>query len=94
VSERLVRLEQAVEVALTAGVGVSALLLVAGLLLGASGALRWGILLLMLTPVARVVVVTVGLVLARDWLFAAVSLFVLGILAYGVWVALGVSRAA
>ena len=59
-----------------------------GLILDASGLLRWGILLLMLTPVARVAVVTVGLALERDWTFTIVSFFVLAILATGIWVAL------
>ena len=49
--------------------------------------LRWGIVLLMLTPVARVAVVTVGLALERDWTFTLVSLFVLAVLAAGIWVA-------
>ena len=41
----------------------------------------------MLTPVARVAVVTVGLALERDWTFTLVSLFVLAVLASGIWVA-------
>jgi uncharacterized membrane protein len=79
-------LERVVEVALTAGVAVSGLLLVAGLLLGASAPLRWGVSLLIVTPVVRVVVVTVGLILEHDWLFAGVSLFVLGVLLSSVYV--------
>ncbi len=35
----------------------------------------------------RVAVVTVGLALERDWLFTLVSLFVLCVLALGIWVA-------
>lgn len=73
-------LERIVEVALTAGVFMSGLLLVAGLVLGSPGPMWWGVLLLIATPVLRVVVVTVGLVLDDDWLFTAVSLFVLGVL--------------
>jgi len=41
----------------------------------------------MLTPVARVAVVTVGLALERDWTFTLVSLFVLAVLAAGIWMA-------
>jgi uncharacterized membrane protein len=84
---RLAYLENAIEIALTAGLGLSTVLLVAGLLLGATWPLRWGIILLMLTPVARVTVVTVGLAIERDWTFTLVSLFVLAVLASGIWVA-------
>lgn len=73
-------MERAVEVALTAGVAVSGLLLVAGLLLGTTAPMWWGVLLLIATPVLRVLVVTIGLVLDHDWLFVGVSLFVLGVL--------------
>ena len=84
---RIEQLEDVIEKALTAGLALSTGLLLAGLILGAPGPLRWGILLLMLTPVARVAVVTVGLALERDWLFTLVSLFVLAVLASGMWVA-------
>jgi len=80
-------LERAIEVALTGGVALSGMLLVAGLALGAPGPLWWGVLLLILTPVVRVVVVTIGLILDHDWLFAAVSLFVLAVLLASVHVA-------
>jgi uncharacterized membrane protein len=79
-------LERIVEVALTAGVAVSGLLLVAGLALGSTAPLWWGVLFLMVTPVIRVLVVTVGLILDHDWLFAGVSLFVLGVLLSSVYV--------
>jgi uncharacterized membrane protein len=83
------RLERAVEVTLTTGLGVSATLLVLGLVLGRPDVLRWGILLLMLTPVARVVVVTVGFLSRRDLLFGLVSLWILGILTMSLSVGLG-----
>jgi uncharacterized membrane protein len=67
-------------------VAVSGLLLVAGLVLGSATPLWWGVLLLIVTPLVRVVVVTVGLVLDHDWLFAGVSLFVLGVLLSSVYV--------
>jgi uncharacterized membrane protein len=38
------------------------------------------VLLLMLTPAARVVVLSVGLLLERDWLFGSISLWILGVL--------------
>ncbi len=84
---RVEQLEDTIELALKGGLGVSAVLLLAGLVLGAQGPLRWGILLLMLTPVVRVAVVTVGLAIERDWTFTLVSLFVLAVLGAGIWVA-------
>jgi uncharacterized membrane protein len=86
-SDHARRLERVIEVALTAGVMLSGLLLVTGLVLGSTGPLWGGVLLLIVTPVVRVIVVTVGLVLDHDWLFACVSLFVLGVLLSSVYVA-------
>ena len=85
-SSRIRTLERIVEAALTAGVAGSGLLLVAGLVLGSAAPLWWGVLLLILTPVVRVLVVTVGLVLDHDWVFVGVSLFVLGVLLSSVYV--------
>jgi uncharacterized membrane protein len=87
VSGRLEELEDVIEKALMAGLGLSTLMLVIGLVMGATGPLRWGILLLMLTPVVRVAVVTLGLALERDWTFTFVSAFVLAVLASAIWVA-------
>jgi uncharacterized membrane protein len=87
VTGRIEHLEDAIEKALKVGLALSTGLLLVGLVLGAPGLLRGGILLLMMTPVARVAVVTVGLALERDWTFTLVSLFVLAILASGIWVA-------
>ena len=84
----LARVEDAIEVALKVGLGLSTVMLVAGLVLDTTAPLRWGILLLMLTPVARVLVVTVALAVERDWAFTALSLFVLAVLASGMVVAL------
>jgi uncharacterized membrane protein len=81
------RLDRAVEIVLTAGLGVSALLLLAGLLAARGGLLWWGVLVLLLTPVARVVVVTIAFVHRRDWVFAAVSLWIVGVLAFSFYVA-------
>jgi uncharacterized membrane protein len=80
------RLERAIEAALTGGVLVSGLLLLAGLAAGRPGLLRSGIVLLMLTPVARVLVMTVGLFHERDFVFGALSLWILAVLGSGIWV--------
>ena len=84
---RVEYLEDVIEKALTVGLALSTGLLLVGLILDAATLLRWGIVLLMLTPVARVAVVTVGLALERDWTFTIVSFAVLAILASGIWVA-------
>jgi len=81
-------LERAIETALTAGLAVSSGLLVGGLLLARPELLRWGTLLLMMTPVARVAVMSVGLVHKRDWLFALISLWILAVLGSSLFVAL------
>ncbi len=74
-------LDRAIELVLSVGVIASGACLVAGLVLGSSPMLRWGILLLLATPVARVVVVTLGLFRQRDWLFASISLWIFLVLA-------------
>jgi uncharacterized membrane protein len=84
VTSRLDDLEDLIEKALKAGLAFSTLLLVIGIVMGSDGVLRWGILLLMLTPVARVAVVTLGLAFERDWTFALVSAFVLAVLLSGI----------
>jgi uncharacterized membrane protein len=73
-------LERAVELALSVGVAASALLLLAGLFAGNPTLLKAGVLLLMCTPVARVLVLTAGLFLEGDRRFGLVSLTVLAIL--------------
>ena len=84
---RVEYLEDVIEKALKVGLALSTGLLLVGLILDAGGLLRWGIVLLMLTPVARVAVVTVGLALERDWTFTIVSFLVLAILTGGIWLA-------
>ncbi len=79
-------LDRAIEVVLAAGLLLSAGLLVFGLLGGGMAALRLGILLLMLTPVARVVVLSVGLLRQRDYLFGLLSLGILGVLGFSMLV--------
>lgn len=82
------RLEKLIEAVLGAGLALSAALLGAGLLLGRAELLRLGLLLLMSTPAARVVVLTFGLLAERDWLFALVSFWILAVLASSLALAL------
>jgi uncharacterized membrane protein len=89
VSPRPTSLERTIEVVLMGGLLASAGLLSVGLLLGRAVLLKWGILVLMATPVARAVVVTIGLLRERDWLFAAVSLWILSVLGSSIYVATG-----
>ena len=80
-------IDRAIEIVLTAGLALSGVLLLVGLLSGGAGPLKWGIVILMLTPVARVVVVTVALFHEGDRLFGVISLLILGILATSLAVA-------
>jgi uncharacterized membrane protein len=80
-------LDRVIEVVLSAGLLASSGMLVAGLLLDRHGLLAAGIVLLMMTPVARVVVVTIDLLRQRDWIFAATSLWILGVLLFSLYVA-------
>ena len=84
-------LERAVEVVLAIGLLASGLLLTGGLALGRFAPQRWGIIALMATPALRLVVLIVGLLHERDWIFAAVSLWILGVLASSFWVALRIA---
>jgi uncharacterized membrane protein len=77
-------LEQTVEWVLTAGVVTSGALLLLGLAFGREPLLRAGVLLLMLTPVVRVLVLTLGLFREGDRRFGFVSLAVLAILGAGI----------
>jgi uncharacterized membrane protein len=81
------RLDRVVEVVLTAGLAISALLLLAGLVAARERSLWWGLLVLLLTPVARVVVVAIGFLDRRDFTFALVSLWILGVLCFSFYVA-------
>jgi uncharacterized membrane protein len=86
-ARKVVTLEQVVEGVLTLSLVSAGGLLVAGLLRGQEDVLRAGIVILLFTPVARVVLVTAGLLRARDYLFGALSAFVLTVLASSIWVA-------
>ena len=78
------RLERLVELALTIGVAASGVLLLSGLVLGSDLVLRAGVVLLMLTPVIRVAVLTLGLFRDGDRRFGLVSLTVLAVLVAGI----------
>jgi uncharacterized membrane protein len=78
------RIEEVIEGVLTTGLAVSGLLFVFGLALGTERLLAWGLVILMLTPVARVVILTASLLRERDFLFGFVSLFVLVVLVSGI----------
>ena len=88
-------LELTIDRVLRLGVGISSVLLAAGLLLalvhGADGValivLPTAIVILLATPLARVVISVVEYVRERDWLFVALTLIVLLTLAGSVVVA-------
>ena len=83
-SAKVGRLETSVERVLTAGVVASGALLLVGLSLASEPLLRAGVVLLMLTPVVRVLVLTLGLFREGDLRFGFVSLAVLAILVAGI----------
>ena len=91
-TDAFARLSRWLERILAAGLVASACVLAAGLLLGAERALYPGLVLLILTPVARVLAVAFGFAYARDWLFAGLSFAVLAVLAAGAVVGLGAAR--
>lgn len=84
------RLRASIHHLLLGGVLASALLMAAGLLVSpwarplGMASMRAGILLLILTPVLRVVRLAAGYGRARDWPFFWASLGVLGLLAAGI----------
>jgi uncharacterized membrane protein len=81
----LTRLERSIALVLRGGVVASSACLAAGLLLSLSGAagtiahvlLQVGLLVLLCTPVARVVISTVEYAVAREWTFATLTGIVL-----------------
>jgi len=87
VKERLRSLERAVEGTLVGGLLAATLLLVGGVVSSREALLRFGILLLMFTPVVTVVVITIELLHEREWRFAAVAALVLAVLVSGMLVA-------
>lgn len=88
--ERLV--DRLVSRLLGTGVAVSGLLLAAGLLAGPAAGerlLRWGIILLISTPAARVVLVAGAFGAQRQWRMFGASVGVLGLLAAGAMLGTG-----
>ena len=85
--KRELGLDLLIEAVLTVGVLLSGAVLVTGLVRNDTDLLRHGLLLLMWTPVARVGVVALAMLRARDWAFAAISLWILAVLAYSLRVA-------
>jgi uncharacterized membrane protein len=49
----------------------------------AAALIQLGVLLLIATPVARVIFAVVAFLMERDWLYVAISLFVLAVLLFG-----------
>lgn len=93
--ESLARLETRLGRLLVAGLAAAAASLAAGLVLffvrpgsaSADSVLAVGLMILMATPILRVVVSVVEYVRMRDWFFVAITLSVLGVLAATVWFA-------
>jgi uncharacterized membrane protein len=80
----LTRLERSIAVVLKAGVMTSSTCLAAGLVLSLAGyvgpsnvLLQIGIVVLLCTPVARVVISTAEYISAREWSFAVLTTIVL-----------------
>jgi uncharacterized membrane protein len=91
----MLRLERAIGVVLRVGVVVSSLCFGAGLALTFAGTpaaanllLQVGIVVLLATPVARVVVSVVEYAQERDWTFTALTVIVLLELAVGAFASL------
>jgi uncharacterized membrane protein len=83
-SAQTARLERVIGLVLRGGVVVSSVCLMAGLVLSLAGVepaatvlLNAGIIVLLATPVSRVVVSTVEYVVERDWPFATLTFIVL-----------------
>jgi uncharacterized membrane protein len=94
--ESIDRLEVTLGRLLQAGVMSAALCLTAGLAIWMAGALRGfatilltsGLMILMATPILRVVVSLVEYARMRDWFFVSTTLFVFGVLVVTVTLAL------
>jgi uncharacterized membrane protein len=50
--------------------------------LDSQGIIEFGLLLLVLTPIARVVFSAAGFAMERDWMYVVITLIVLGVLIY------------
>lgn len=78
----------ALELTFAGGLAVSGAALLLGLVLSQEPLLRLGVLALIATPALATVTLALGLAARRDWLFAAISLWVLLVLASSLTVAL------
>jgi uncharacterized membrane protein len=82
------RMERLLGRVLAAGLAVSVVVLASGLALTLAGAapaaadriLRVGLMILVATPVARVMAATVEYAMERDWAFLAITISVLAVL--------------
>ena len=77
------RIERILGTLLRAGVMLAALVVIAGGVLSRPEVIGFGLVLLIATPVARVVFSVVAFTLERDWLYVGITLFVLAVLSYG-----------
>lgn len=91
----MTRLERSIAFVLRAGVALSSACFTAGVLLSFAGStaiadrlLQLGIVVLLATPVARVLVSVIEYAQERDWLFTALTLIVLVELMAGALVSL------
>lgn len=77
------RMELILSTLLRAGVILAAGVVIAGVALSRPPVIQWGLILLIATPVARVVLSVVSFAIERDWLYVSITLVVLAVLAYG-----------
>ena len=84
-------MEIGIEVALAGGILLSAGLMAWGLFASSPEALRWGLLILICTPVARVVILVIGLFEQRDFVFGPLSLVILAVLASSFYTAVQIA---
>ena len=91
-NDAFARLSRWLEAILSVGLVASAGILLAGLVRGSDATLRAGLVVLVATPVTRVLAVACGFAYARDWLFASLSFVVLARLSAGAWLGLVAAR--
>ena len=76
------RIERTLGTLLRAGVILAAMVVIAGGIMAQPEVIRYGLLVLIATPVARVGFSAVAFALERDWLYVAIAGAVLVVLAY------------
>lgn len=77
------RIEQILGAVLRAGVILAAGVVAAGGLVSRPNVILAGLILLIATPVARVVCSVIAFAVERDWLYVGITISVLAVLAYG-----------